>query len=146
MLLFVVELYQSSTYYFAYYIIVLITVTYSLFGAPFFVSLSLFHFVFTPALSHRTDMTILCLSCDKTAANSLNSLHTIYIVSLHCVRQHIPGMFGFVCHHFVCHLLMSALCLSRALSQFTLERDFPVPFFARIAERHRKQNTYEMVW
>lgn len=38
--------------------------------------------------SHRTDMTILCLSCDKTAANSLNSLHTLYIVSLHCATTY----------------------------------------------------------
>lgn len=48
MLLFVVELYQSSTYYSAFYIIVLITVTYSLFSLPF--SVSFFHFIFTPAL------------------------------------------------------------------------------------------------
>lgn len=38
--------------------------------------------------SHRTDMTILCLSCDKTAANSLNSLHTLYIVSLQCATTY----------------------------------------------------------
>lgn len=48
MLLFVVELYQSSTYYSAFYIIVLITVTYSLFSLPF--SVSFFHLIFTPAL------------------------------------------------------------------------------------------------